>query len=148
MPLSPLEFQQSRNIQSILLLFCWLVTSMCGFAPFIQKTFFAAHLEQFTGVEFEEGINVIEKAAGYPDLHGDYPACAVMKLSEKNFARLASEKIINGYEEIEPNKASGLCLESVHMELEHLYYKEAPGEIIYWGYNSKTLEVYFDYYSH
>ena len=112
-----------------------------------EDAFFADHLERFTGVEFEEGMDVVEKSAGYPDIHGDYPACAVIKLSEKNIARLTSAKV-DGYKEIEPSRASGVCLKSVDLKLEHLYFKDSPGELIYWGYNSKSFEAYFDYYSY
>jgi hypothetical protein len=116
-------------------------------AYYPNDAFFIAHLEQFTGVKFEQGINVMEKSAGYPDMHGDYPACAVMKLTDANIAKLKSVNVDN-YEEINPNKVPVSCLESNSLQLERLFYKEAPGELIYWGYNLKTREVYFDYYSH
>jgi hypothetical protein len=112
-----------------------------------EDDFFIAHLERFTQLTFDHDVKIIAKSAGYPDLHGDYPACAIMQISEKDMASLTSLRL-KGYDEVEVDRAYGPCLKAINSPLKRLFYKQAPGELIYVGYNAEKFEVFFDYYSH
>lgn len=122
-------------------------TYMWYTAFYPTDSFYIDHLETFTGVAFGEDAEVIKKYAGFPDPHGDYPACALVIASPEILKRL-SELHPAGYTEINSSESSISCIEPRQGNFEKVYYKESIGEIIYWGFNAKTREVFFDYSSY
>src|SRR4051812_45207401 len=86
----------------------YLVTAMLlGYAYmwyrafYPEDSFYIEHLERFTGVSFQNGANFKTKYAGFPDIHGDYPACAYLTAPTTSIDKLISSSHA-GYAEIDP----------------------------------------------
>ncbi len=60
-------------------------------AFFPSDDFYEEEFEQNTGYEFPKSGVIIAKDAGYPDLHGDYSAFAIIELDKDAFENLKSK---------------------------------------------------------
>ena len=60
-----------------------------SFFPF--DDFYEYEFTKVSGLPFPKSGNILEKYASYPDIHGDYEACAIIEVSEDDYKDLEIE---------------------------------------------------------
>lgn len=64
------------------------VASQIYLAVYPPESFYRAEFERITGVAFPEDGEFLFKDASYPDFHGDYTSCALVKVTQDSFDHL------------------------------------------------------------
>lgn len=80
----PLNYNRKTRITILI-----LISLYSGFdtyrAFYPLKRFYFNEWEFFTNTELSKSTEVLQRAADYPDFHGDYCSCALFKLDTKNY---------------------------------------------------------------
>lgn len=84
-----------HSIRKILLIICILggtVFSYMVFRAFYPADdFYVREFNDNAGLKLPNSVSIKAKTATYPDIHGSYTACAVLKLSENEFIKLRDQ---------------------------------------------------------
>ena len=83
---------RSKQINKAYILILFIIaSSQTYFAFFPTDSFYKDEFKYNTGLDLPSSADVIAKDSEYPDMHGDYWASAVIKLNEKDFAKLRAD---------------------------------------------------------
>ncbi len=75
----------------LIILTCAVATYSTYRAFFPSDSFYIDEFEHYTKLSFPCSGEIISKGASYPDIHGDYSAAAVIKLSNNDFYDLRNK---------------------------------------------------------
>jgi hypothetical protein len=115
----------------------------------LKDDFYKKEYEKVTSQPFPNTGVIIEKYAEYPDIHGDYEACALVSVSEQEYERLG-RLIDTRFPEEYNNIAASFSTEWASQigELSKINIsKKEGGSVSKWGVVEGQLQIFILYYS-
>lgn len=120
-------------------------------AIFPFDDFYKCQFVDVTELPFPESGKIVKKYASYPDIHGDYMACAFIQVSEEDYKSL-QEILLKKLGQSDKD-FSGVCVddeawEKLNSDFELLTAKEnAHNEVREWGLLKGKRMVYIGFHS-
>ncbi|MGY4539224.1 hypothetical protein ACVW0P_003658 [Mucilaginibacter sp. UYNi724] len=121
-------------------------------AIYPTDSFYFEDFKKVTSLEIPKSAEVIDKTASYPDFHGDYISCALIKLSKQDYKSLLNtlnkDKMMLKNSEISGSDELNKIMKTGSInDIKYSFSREVPGKdyLTYIGFfkNNESILVYF-----